>query len=104
MIKQNEVKELVHSLDHGIGSILCNKETLESLAVEMGYIRVDVDNTDQSDMAALAMCMRDITHKITMIDDLLHFVLDDFNENFGVVEHIKSSLFDKIVRNNKEEK
>jgi|SRR5699024_10609845 len=104
MTKQTEVKNLVHELDYGIGAILCNKGTLEALKVEMGLIREDIDNTDETDKTALALRMRDITHKITMIDDLLHFVLDDFNGNFKDVEEIKEKIFDEVVRNNKEEK
>lgn len=93
----NKLKELVHELDSSLGGILVNMESIEAIKTELGYVRGDVDDTDQKDLTSMALRFRDITHKIVLLDDLIRFVSKDLNSNFEVASEIKGQLFHEIV-------
>jgi|SRR5690625_800618 len=89
---KKQLKDASMELDTFLGGLLCNIESLKAIATEMGYVRVDVDNTDQTDLIAMGMQFRDISHKITLIDDLLHYTLKDVIKNYEECQHIKTGL------------
>ena len=97
------VKKMVHELDHGVGSISCNKETLNALKTELGHIREDADNTNQADLMSMGLMFRDMYHKIVMSDDLLHYVMENFETNYSELCNIKSELFQKIIQEKRSE-
>lgn len=94
---KEQLKDAAMELDTSLGGLLCNIETLKAIDTEMGYVREDVDNTDQSDLTAMGIRFRDISHKITLIDDLLRYTLKDVIKNYEECQHIKTGLFLEVV-------
>lgn len=95
--KETLVNDSLHELDNSLGGLLINIESLKALDTIMGHVRVDVDNTDQSDLTSLGLTMRDISHKIVLIDDLLKYALKDVIKHYEDCQHIKTGLFLEFI-------
>src|SRR5699024_7660660 len=91
--RETLINDSIHELDNSLGGLLINIESLNALNTIMGHVREDVDNTDQSDIPSLGLTMRDISHKIVLIDDLLRYALKDVIKNYEECQHIKTGLF-----------
>lgn len=101
MEKENKtVKELVQDLDSTFGEILLHKESIDAIKTELDRIRDDVDNTDQTDMESMALQFRDMSYKIVLLDDLLHYVSKDLKTTFDSGSNIKNQLFEMVVKKN----
>lgn len=95
------LKELTSEFDSNIGSTLCRIETLRNIKIELGQIAEDVENTDPTDLTAIALQFRDIDHKILLLADLMRYTVDDLEETFEHTRLIKESYFDLIVKDEK---
>lgn len=91
---KNILQELSHELDTTLGGVGLNLRTLKAIATEMGHIQEDVEETDQTDVTKMAMQFRDMSHKLIMITDLLHYTVSEFEGNHEHNELIKRSIFD----------
>lgn len=103
MTNKKTLNDSLHELDHKLGALLCNVESLKAIDAELGHVREDVDNTDKSDVTSLALTMRGIDNKIVMIDDLLRYTLKDIIKNHEDCEHIKTGLFLEYVKGDENE-
>ncbi|NEU29955.1 hypothetical protein GN156_04080 [bacterium LRH843] len=92
------LKDLVYELDNFFGLLMSKKESINAIKIELGRVREGVDNTNQLDMTAMAMQFRDMCHSIILLDDLLYYLVKDFDDNIERGYDIKSELFQKIVR------
>lgn len=97
------LKQLSHELDHNVGALNLNRLTLERTKKELGRVSEDIENTDQSDLTAMGMTFRDIAHSVQILADLLHYTMENLDENFQHTTLIKDSFFNVIVRGNEEE-
>ena len=95
---EKKLSELVHELDHSLGCILSNKESIEAITTELSHVREDVGNTDQTNLTSMGLRFRDISHKIVLLDDLINFVLKDLNSNFEAVSDTSHLLFHEIIK------
>jgi|SRR5699024_2020501 len=96
----NQLKELSHELDHNYGSLNLNRLTLEKMNIELAYIAEGVENTDHADLTSMGLTFRDISHKVQLLADLLHYTIEDLNGNLQQTEMIKSDIFDIIIKQN----
>ena len=95
--RETLINDSIHELDNSLGGLLINIESLNALNTIMGHVREEVDNTDQSDITSLGLTMRDISHKIVLIDDLLRYALKDVIKNYEDCQHIKTGLFLEFI-------
>lgn len=91
---QEFLQGLAHELDSALGDVGLNLNTLKAIDAEMGRIHEGIENTDMGDITKMAMYFRDISHKLSMITDLLHYVVLDFDGNHDRCELVKSTFFD----------
>jgi|SRR5690625_1490404 len=102
MVKQDEAKEVTREFDHNVGATNNNLITLNDIKTEVDILRTDMEMTDITDITAMGMRYRDIDHKIRLLGDLLHYTLEEMNDNLAKTEKIKEYYFDLIVRDNEE--
>ena len=95
--RETLINDSIHELDNSLGGLLINIESLKAINTLMGHVREDVDNADQSDLTSLGLTMRDIRHKIVLIDDLLRYALDDVISNYEGCQYIKTDLFLEFI-------
>lgn len=93
-------RELVQDLDYSFGELLLNRESIEAIKIELGRVRDEFDNTDQTDMTSMALQFRDMSHTIILLDDLLRYVSKDLKTTFDNGDDIKNQLFEIVVRKN----
>lgn len=95
-----KLKKLSHELDHNFGGLNLNRETLKRLNIQLGIIGEDIENTDQNDLTSMGLTFRDISHTVQLLADLLHYTLEDLDENLQQTEMIKSDIFNIVVKEN----
>ena len=103
MTNKKLLNDSLHGLDHKLGALLCNVESLKAIDAELGRVREDVDKTDKSDVTSMGLTFRDIDHKIVMIDDLLRYTLEDIIKNYEDCQHIKTGLFLEYIKGDENE-
>lgn len=87
-----QFKGLLQELDFSTGSILLNKETLDSIRFGLGRIKDNAEKVKGEDPETMGLMLRDMHHNIVLVADLLHYTLGDFNENFENIDRISNEL------------
>lgn len=92
------LKEVTFEFESNTGQVLLNIETLKNIEIELGHTSEDVVNTDMLDLSSMGITFRDISHKILLLSDLLHYTMKDLTKAHEHTHLIKSAYFDLIIR------
>jgi len=98
---EKELRELVYDLDFKLGNINLNKGTLNDISDELGHLREDMDTVDFRN-GDKKIHYEEVHHKVRMLDDLIHYVVKELNQNYDKTQEIKHDLFIKVVKNEKQ--
>lgn len=94
-------RQLVSDLDGQIGGILCNLETLEDIKDNLGVACQDLETANLKDINVLHFI--DLYRTTRLLDTLLRYTVDELSENVDTIKGTINELFNRLVKEQKEE-
>lgn len=95
-----DLKDTIYDLEHELGSIGCNVETLEDIQTELCILRQDMEGIDYKNNFSY-LHFKEIYRKVRVLDQLFYYTLEELKPRIEDASKATETLFDKVIRGEK---
>ncbi|AOV08674.1 hypothetical protein [Sporosarcina ureilytica] len=97
---QKSLRSLAFDLDSELEAINERHIILNDIDYLLGHLRVDMDNINPE---LVPFYFNQFLSSVRIIEELCRYTINDLNKNFQNTQNIKDAIFQKVVKDVKEE-